>query len=70
MRVETKYSGSEEEVITDSKEGREVNRKKKEFTVYSVCTHDKGWVLHRLKTETQIYKETETSRWKREKTRG
>lgn len=42
MRVETKYSGSQEEVIIDSKEGREVNRKKKEFTVYSVCTHDKG----------------------------
>lgn len=35
-----------------------------------MCTHDKEWVLHRLKTETQIYKGTEASRWEREKTCG
>lgn len=70
MRVETKYSGSQEEVIIDSKEGREVNRKKKSLQFIVCVPMIRGWVLHRLKTETQIYKGPEASRCEREKTCG
>lgn len=47
MNVETKFSGSSEEGIIDSKERKELHREKQEF-IGSICACAKGWVLQRL----------------------
>lgn len=66
MNVETKFSGSSEEGIIDSKEGKELHREKQEF-IGSICACAKGWVLHRLGEKTLKYTKEQRLRGGREK---